>query len=76
MDRCHAAVRGAENIPKDLASILDRMDIEQEAWLDTVDHYDELFGHAVGPCSSLGTVAERMEASRLKGTAASRRVFK
>jgi len=65
-----------KTIPKDLASILDRMDIEQEAWLDTVDHYDALFCHAVGPCSSLDKVAARMEASRLKGTAASRRVFK
>lgn len=52
------------------------MDIEQEAWLDTVDQYDELFCHAVGPDSSLGKVAKRMEASRLKGTAASRRVSK
>ncbi|MGM0487563.1 MAG: hypothetical protein ACQESR_12485, partial [Planctomycetota bacterium] len=63
-------------IPKDLASILDHMAIEEAVWLDTVDQYDELFCHAVGSCSSLGNVAERMEASHLKGASASRRVFK
>lgn len=40
------------------------------------DHYDELFCHALGSCSSMAKVAERMEVSRLKGTTASRCVFK
>ncbi|MFO7901994.1 MAG: hypothetical protein R6U98_04990 [Pirellulaceae bacterium] len=52
------------------------MAIEEAVWLDTVDQYDELFCHAVGSRSSLGKVAERMEASHLKGASASRRVFK
>ncbi|MFO7905490.1 MAG: hypothetical protein R6U98_22695 [Pirellulaceae bacterium] len=63
-------------IPKDLAAILDHMNIEQAAWLDTVQGYDELFGHVVGSCASMGEAATRMEASQLKGAAASRRVFK
>ncbi|MGM0490378.1 MAG: hypothetical protein ACQESR_26940, partial [Planctomycetota bacterium] len=63
-------------IPKDLAAILDHMNIEQAAWLDTVQGYDELFGHVVGSCASMGAAAKRMEASRLKGATASRRVFK
>ena len=63
-------------IPKDLAEILDRMNIEEDAWLDTVQGYDDLFCHVVGSCASMGKAAERMEASKLKGTAASRRVFK
>ncbi|MFO7905977.1 MAG: hypothetical protein R6U98_25180 [Pirellulaceae bacterium] len=46
-------------IPKDLASILDHMAIEEEAWLDTVNQYDESFWHAVGSCSSMSKVAER-----------------
>jgi len=63
-------------IPKDLGAILDHMNIEQEAWLDTVQGYDELFGHVVGSCASTGEAAKRMDAAQLKGAAASRRVFK
>ncbi|MFO7904346.1 MAG: hypothetical protein R6U98_16910, partial [Pirellulaceae bacterium] len=58
-----------------LAAILDHMNIEQEAWLDTVRGYDNLFCHVVGSCASMGESAKRMEASQLKGAAASRRVF-
>ncbi|MFO7904960.1 MAG: hypothetical protein ACQESR_31550 [Planctomycetota bacterium] len=63
-------------IPKDLATILEHMNIEEEAWLDTVQGYDELFCHVVGSCCSMGEAAERIEVSQLKGAAASRRVFK
>jgi len=63
-------------IPKDLAEILDRMNIEEAAWLDTVQWYDDLFGHVVGSCASMGEAAKRMETSNMKGTTASRRVFK
>ncbi|MFO7904384.1 MAG: hypothetical protein R6U98_17100 [Pirellulaceae bacterium] len=52
------------------------MNIEQEAWLDTVRGYDELFCHVVGSCASMGEAATRMEAFQLKGAAASHRVFK
>ncbi|MFO7905746.1 MAG: hypothetical protein R6U98_24020 [Pirellulaceae bacterium] len=44
--------------------------------LDTVRRYDELFCHVVGSRASMGEAAKRMEASQLKGAAASRRVFK
>ncbi|MGM0489553.1 MAG: hypothetical protein ACQESR_22685, partial [Planctomycetota bacterium] len=63
-------------IPKDLAAILDHMNIEQAAWLDTVRGYDELFGHVVGSRASMGEAARRMETSKMKGATASRRVFK
>ncbi|MFO7906059.1 MAG: hypothetical protein ACQESR_24245 [Planctomycetota bacterium] len=63
-------------IPKDLAEILDRMNIEEETWLDTVRGYDELFCHVVGSRASMGEAAKRMETSKMKGTTASRRVFK
>ncbi|MGM0485142.1 MAG: hypothetical protein ACQESR_00065 [Planctomycetota bacterium] len=63
-------------IPKDLAAILDHMNIEEQAWLDTVQGYDDLFCHVVGSCSSMGEAAKRMEVSQVKGAAASRRVFK
>ncbi|MFO7906326.1 MAG: hypothetical protein ACQESR_09875 [Planctomycetota bacterium] len=53
-------------IPKDIAAILDHMNIKEEAWLDTVRGYDELFCHVVGSCCSMGEAAKRMEASQLK----------
>ena len=62
-------------IPKDLGTILDQMEVKHEAWLETVDHYDTTFCHVVGSPASIAKVAERMEASCLKGAAASRRVF-
>ena len=62
-------------IPKNLEAILDSMDVNHEAWLETVDHYETTFCHVVGSPESIAKVAERMEASCLKGTAASRRVF-
>ncbi|MFO7907575.1 MAG: hypothetical protein ACQESR_14535 [Planctomycetota bacterium] len=62
-------------IPKDLAEILDRMSIEEDAWLDTVQGHDELFGDVVGSCASIGEAAKRVDTSKMKGTTASRRVF-
>jgi len=52
------------------------LNVEEETWLDTVQRYDDLFGHVVGSCAAMGAAAKRMEAKHLKGTAASRRVFK
>ena len=48
-------------IPKDLETILDHMDVNPEKWVDTVEHYDTTFCHAVGPPAGLAQVAERME---------------
>ncbi len=62
-------------IPKDLEAVLDRLDVNHEKWLDTVDSYERSFCHAVGSPESLAKVAERMEASHLKGATASRRIF-
>jgi hypothetical protein len=62
-------------IPKDLEAVLDHLDVNHEAWLDTVEEYEKSFCHAVGPPSSLAKVAERMDASHLKGATAARRIF-
>ena len=62
-------------IPKDLEAVLDRLDVNHEKWLDTVDSYDRAFCHAVGSPESLAKVAQRMEASHLKGVAAARALF-
>lgn len=62
-------------IPQDLATVLDQLNLNHEVWVDTVDSYDVLFCHPVGPPDSLARVAERMEVAHLKGTSAWRRVF-
>jgi hypothetical protein len=62
-------------IPKDLEAVLDHFDVNHETWLDTVDRYDSCFCHAVGTPASLAKVAQRMEVSHLKGTAAARSIF-
>ena len=63
-------------IPKDLVALLDRMEVNPEAWVETVEGYDELFGDVVGSASSIKQAAEEMGVSRLKGTAAGGRVFR
>ena len=62
-------------IPQDLATVLDHLDVKHEAWLDTIEEYEQRFCHAVGPPAKLGEVAERMELQHLKGMSASRRAF-
>ncbi len=62
-------------IPKDLEAVLDRLDLNHEKWLDTVDSYDRCFCHAVGSPASLAKVAQRMEANHLKGATAARSIF-
>ncbi len=62
-------------IPQNLAAVLERLAINHEAWLDTIEHYETAFGHVVGSPTSLAAAAERMEVSCLKGATASRRIF-
>ncbi|MGM0490978.1 MAG: hypothetical protein ACQESR_29995 [Planctomycetota bacterium] len=53
------------------AAILDHMNIDEEAWLDTVQGYDEFFCYVVDSCASMGeSAANRMEACQLKQAAA------
>ena len=62
-------------IPSDLAAVLDHLDVKHDAWLDSVEQYEQTFGHAVGRPASLVEVAERMELQHLKGASACRRAF-
>ena len=63
-------------IPKDLVALLERMEVNPEAWVESVEGYDELFGDVVGSASSIKQAAQEMGVSRLKGTAAGGRVFR
>ncbi len=62
-------------IPKDLGTILDSLEVSAEAWLDTVEDYENAFGHVVGSPEAIAKVAERLEIRCMKGASASRRIF-
>ena len=62
-------------IPQDLVTVLDHMEVKHDAWLDSVEDYEQAFGHAVGRPESLVAVAQRMELKHLKGISACRNVF-
>jgi hypothetical protein len=68
--------RGARTtIPQNLVAILERLEVKPEAWVETVERFEELFGHAVGPAAAMAAEAERMGQGTIKGMAASQRVF-
>jgi hypothetical protein len=62
-------------IPQDLAAVLDHLQVQQDAWLESVEEYESAFGHAVGRADSLVAVAARMERKHLKGVSACRNAF-
>ena len=62
-------------VPKDVESLLDHLEVNEDAWLDTFQRYDSVFCHAVGTPAALEEVAERMGLSCLKGASACRRLF-
>lgn len=62
-------------IPKDLAKILDHLAVKEDAWLESLVHYERAFGHAVGSAASVAAVAERMELHHMKGASACRKAF-
>ena len=64
-----------KTIPKDLESVLESMDLDHEAWLDTIADYQNAFCHVVGSPASLKKAAERMDVRCLKGATASRNAF-
>jgi hypothetical protein len=64
------------SIPHRLAPILDRLAIREETLVDTLAHFDELFGHVMGTPADLEKAASEMGVRWLKGQRAGRRVFK
>jgi hypothetical protein len=65
-----------KTIPADLEAVLEGLDIRADAWQQSLEDYEQEFGHAVGPPSALAEVAARMEGHHIKGIAASRRLFR
>jgi len=63
-------------IPDNLPPVLARLGIEQQAWLDTVTHYEQRFFRAVGAMDKIKQFASRLGQCWLKGQSAGRCVFK
>jgi len=63
-------------ISDSLPPILSRLGIEQPAWLDMINHYDQRFFRAVGTMEKLKQFASRLGQSWMKGQSAGRCVYK
>lgn len=62
-------------IPADLIVVLDRFQVQHDAWLDTVEKFGKMFGHAVGRADTLTPVTDRMGLKHMKEAAACRATF-
>ncbi|MCF6258648.1 MAG: transposase [Gammaproteobacteria bacterium] len=62
----------ADNLPP----ILDRLGIEQQGWLDMINHYDQRFFRAVGAMDKLKQFAHRLGQCWMKGQSADKCVYK
>jgi len=65
--------RGA--IPADLRSILERLQINADAWVDTVERFGRMFRRAVGRASSLAALAAHRGKCWYQGVTASKLAF-
>jgi hypothetical protein len=62
-------------IPADLIAVLDHFQVQHDAWLDTVEKFGKMFGHAVGRADTLTAVTDRMGLQHMKGVVACRAAF-
>ena len=62
----------ADNLPP----ILARLGIEQQGWLDMINHYDQRFFRAVGAMDKLKQFAHRLGQCWMKGQSAGKCVYK
>lgn len=63
------------SIPKELAPILSRLDIDLENWTTTITKFDSLFCRAAGRLQSLIETARKANKSWLKGFQSSKLAF-
>ncbi len=56
-----------EPVPDNLPPILSRLGIEQQGWLDTINHYEQRFFRAVGAMDKIRQFADRLGQCWLKG---------
>lgn len=65
--------RGA--IPSDIAPILARLGIAQDAWLDTVTHFGKRFHRAAGPLERIAGLCQQLGQRWLRGQSAASELF-
>ncbi len=63
-------------ISDDLPPILARLGIEQQGWLDMINHYDQRFFRAVGTMEKLKQFAHRLGQCWMKGQSVGKCVYK
>jgi hypothetical protein len=65
--------RGA--IPPDLLPILERLHVNTDAWVETIEHFGRVFRHAVGSAASLAALAAARGKHWFQGVTACRTAF-
>jgi len=63
------------SIPRNLAPLLDRMELNTENWLDTVQHFGRRFYHIAGPVKALVSSATGLGLKWMKGKTGARAAF-
>jgi hypothetical protein len=63
------------SIPADLQPLLTRMDIEMEAWLETVKKFDNWFHRVAGRLENVNAAAKRQGKKWLAGKSGAKTAF-
>ena len=63
------------SIPSHLASILQRLRVNSEHWLDTIDHFESRFGQVVGRAAEIAQAAARLGRRWMFGTQGAAQAF-
>ena len=65
-----------DQVPRDLESVLDHLDVNHEYWLEALESYETGFCQIVGSPATLAQAAKQMGCRCLKGVSAGKRIFK
>ena len=71
----NVAAKKRGTIPGDIAPILDRLSIQQSAWLDTVEGFEKKFGHIVASTLGIMEKATRTGHRWFRGMSAAAKIF-
>jgi hypothetical protein len=62
-------------IPRDMAPLLERMELNTENWLETVQHFGSRFYHIAGPVKTLANAAAGLGLKWMKGKTGAKAAF-
>jgi REP element-mobilizing transposase RayT len=63
------------SIPRDMAPLLERMELNTENWFETVQHFGSRFYHIAGPVKILANAATRLGLKWMKGKTGAKAAF-